>query len=85
VLASPFWNRDGILFVDYLENGVTITAKYYIALLDKLKQQLVSKHRDKPSELLLFLQDPAGLHKAVITHQKSVESDLAHSDYYLFS
>jgi hypothetical protein len=25
----------------------TITAKYYVALLDKLKQLLVSKHRSK--------------------------------------
>jgi hypothetical protein len=35
--------QDGILLVDYLEQGATITAKYYVALLDKLKQQLVSK------------------------------------------
>jgi hypothetical protein len=44
VLASVFWDKDGILFVDYLEKGATIITKYYIALLDKLKQQSVSKH-----------------------------------------
>jgi hypothetical protein len=43
VLASVFWDKDGILLVDFLEKGETITAKYYTALLDKLKQQLVFK------------------------------------------
>jgi hypothetical protein len=32
------------LLVDYLEKGATIMAKYYFALLDKLKRQLISKH-----------------------------------------
>jgi hypothetical protein len=43
VLASVYWDKDGILLVDYLEKGATITEEYYVALLDKLKQQLVSK------------------------------------------
>jgi hypothetical protein len=50
VLASVFWNKDGILLLDYLEKDAAITAKYYIALLDKLKQQLVSKRQDKLSK-----------------------------------
>jgi hypothetical protein len=43
VLASVFWDKDGILLVDYLAKGATITAKYCVALLDRLKQQLGSK------------------------------------------
>jgi hypothetical protein len=38
VLASGFWDKDGILLVDYIEKGANTTAKYYVALLDKLKQ-----------------------------------------------
>jgi hypothetical protein len=38
VLAFVFWDKDGILLIDYLENGATITVEYYVALLDKLKQ-----------------------------------------------
>jgi hypothetical protein len=30
VLASVFWEKDGILLADYLEMGATITVKYYI-------------------------------------------------------
>jgi hypothetical protein len=42
-MASVFWDKNGILLVDHLKKSATITAKYYVALLDKLKQQLVSK------------------------------------------
>jgi hypothetical protein len=31
VLASVSWNKDGILPVDYLEKGATITAKHFTA------------------------------------------------------
>jgi hypothetical protein len=54
------------LLVDYLEKCASITAKYYSALLDKLKQQLVSKL----SKGILFLKDNAAPHKVAITHQK---------------
>jgi hypothetical protein len=50
MLASVFWVKDGILLVDYLEKGATITAEYYVALLDKMKQQLVSKRPGKLSK-----------------------------------
>jgi hypothetical protein len=50
--------------------GATIMAKYYVALLNKLKQQLVSEHRFKLSRGILFFQDNAAPHKAAIMHQK---------------
>jgi hypothetical protein len=39
VLAPVFWDEDGILLVDYLNHH----DKVLLALLNKLKQQLVSK------------------------------------------
>jgi hypothetical protein len=42
-MASVFWDKDGILLVDYLKKGATVTASYYTSLLDKVKQALVSK------------------------------------------
>jgi hypothetical protein len=35
-MAYVFWDNDGTLLVDYLQKAATITAKYYVALLDKL-------------------------------------------------
>ena len=29
VMASVFWDAEGILFIDYLEKSKTITGKYY--------------------------------------------------------
>jgi hypothetical protein len=61
VLASVFWDKDVILLVDYLEKGITIMTKYYVALNRKMKQQLVSNHRGKLSKEILFLLDNAAL------------------------
>jgi hypothetical protein len=56
VLAFVFWGQDGILLVDYLEKGATITVEYCVALLDKLKQQLISKRRGKLSKETCFFK-----------------------------
>jgi hypothetical protein len=69
-LASVFWDRDGILLVDYLEKGATIMRKYHVARLDKLKQRRVSKRQDKPMKGIILLQYSAAPHKVDITQQK---------------
>jgi hypothetical protein len=43
VVVSVSWDKDRILFMVYLEKGATITANCYVALLDQLKQQPISK------------------------------------------
>jgi hypothetical protein len=40
VLASIFWDQDGILLIDYLPQGQTINAEYYSSLLVQLKDIL---------------------------------------------
>jgi len=35
VMALVFWDAEGILFIDYLEEGKTITTKYYSNLLTR--------------------------------------------------
>jgi len=40
VLASIFWDQDGIFFIDYLSKGQTINAEYYSSLLVQLKDIL---------------------------------------------
>jgi len=37
LLASIFWGLDGILIIDYLPNGQTPKAEYYLSLLVQLK------------------------------------------------
>jgi len=40
VVASIFWDQDGILPIDYLPKGQTINAEYYSSLLVQLKDIL---------------------------------------------
>jgi histone-lysine N-methyltransferase SETMAR len=42
-IATVFWDARGIIFVDYLEKGKTITGDYYASLLDQLKNQIEEK------------------------------------------
>jgi hypothetical protein len=70
-----------------------MTAKYYIELLTKLKQQLACKHGGRLSKGILFLQYNSAPHKAAITHKRKLSyfrfevlkhPELAPLDRYLF-
>jgi len=43
VLASIFWDQDGILLINYLPKDQTINAEYYSSLLVQLKDILKEK------------------------------------------
>jgi len=43
VMASVFWDAEGILFIDYLERGKTITGEYYSSLLTRLDEKIPEK------------------------------------------
>ncbi|KAF7284115.1 hypothetical protein GWI33_022574 [Rhynchophorus ferrugineus] len=43
-MASVFWDAHGIIFIDYLEKGMTINSDYYgLALLDRLTDKIAEK------------------------------------------
>lgn len=44
IMATVFWDSQGIIFIDYLEKGKTITGAYYSSLLDRLKTELQKKN-----------------------------------------
>jgi hypothetical protein len=45
-MASEFWNAEGILFIDYLEKGKTITGEYYSNLSTRLDEKIHEKRPD---------------------------------------
>jgi len=47
VFASVFWDKDGILLIDYLPKGQTINAEYYSSLLVQLKDILKEKRQPR--------------------------------------
>jgi len=96
VLASIFWDQDGIILIDYLPNGQTINAECYSSLLVQLNDILKEKGRGKVIKGVLFLHDNATSHRALATQKKLANlgfqcldhppysPDLAPSDYHLF-
>ena len=53
VMACVFWDARGIIYIDYLEKGRTITGVYYAALLDRLVDKIKEKrpHLQKKNSL----------------------------------
>jgi len=95
VLAQIFWDQDGILLVDYLPKGQTLSAEYYPFLLVHLKNILMEKRRGKVIKVVLFLHN-APAHRAFAIPKKLAyvgfrcldhppySPDLAPSDYHVF-
>ena len=70
VLASIFWDQDGILLIDYLPNGQTINTEYYSSLLVQLKDIFNEKCRRKVTKGVLFLHDYALAQRALAIQKK---------------
>ena len=66
VMASVFWDADGILLIDYLQKGQSINGTYYASLLTQLREKIKIKRRRKLIKGVLFHQDNAPIHKSVI-------------------
>jgi histone-lysine N-methyltransferase SETMAR len=91
-----FWDAEGILFVDYLEKGKTITGEYYSNLLTRLDKKIRKKRPSLQKKKIIFHQDNAPAYKSVLAmgklrdlHYELLEHppytpDLAPSDFYLF-
>jgi len=96
ILASIFWDQDGILFIDNLPKGQTINSECYPFLLVQLKDILKENRRGKVTKCVLSLHDNAPAHRPLATQNKmaylgfqcldhpSYSPDLAKSDYHLF-
>ena len=96
IMASVFWDQDGIIMIDYLPKGETITGLYYAQELRKLRDALKKKRRGKLSRGVLLLQDNAPAHTSRVAVAAAAECgyeilphppyspDLAPSDYHLF-
>ena len=95
VMLSCFWDRDGIIMTDYLEQDNKITGNYYSALLAKLRSTLAKKRRGKLQKGILFLHDNAPAHRSMMAVHTSMRGfkilphppyspDLAPSEFFLF-
>lgn len=96
VMATVFWDARGIIFIDFLEKGRTITGLYYTALLDRLSSEIKKKRPHLAKKKVLFHHDNAPSHSSFIAQKKLQElrfeilphppysPDLAPCDFFLF-
>ena len=63
VMASIFWDIQGVIIVDYLEERHTLNGAYYAKELRRLRQDIVEKRRGKLTRGVLLLQDNAPAHR----------------------
>ena len=99
VLASVFWDVQGILFINYLEKGKTINSEYYIALLvcfggkkspknyhkwRRKKYSFTKKDSALCHELIAIMAKLHKLHFELLLHPP-YSPDLTSSHYWLFT
>ena len=96
VMATVFWDSEGIVLIDYLEHGSTIIGTYYSDLIGKCRSALKEKRQGKLRRRMLFHQDNAPAHTSSqarsairnaafkVLHHPPYSTDLAPSDFYLF-
>ena len=96
VMATVFWDSHGVILIDYLQKGKTLTGAYYASLLDKLKNEIAEKRSHLQKKKILFHQDNAPSHTSAFARAKIHElrfelldhlpysPDLAPSDFFLF-
>jgi len=96
ILASSFWDQEGILLIDYLPKSQTINAEYNSSLLLQAKNILKEKRRCKVTKCVLFLHDNAPAHRELAAQKQQAylgfqcldhppySPNLASSDYHLF-
>lgn len=96
VMATIFWDAHGILLIDYLQKGRTITGAYYVELLDRLDAEIKRKRPHLAKKKVLFHQDNAPAHTSRVAKQKIQDlgyellphppysPDLGPSDFFLF-
>ena len=52
-MVTVFWDSQGVIYIDYLEKGKTITGLYYAELLDRFNAELQKKRTQLSEEVLI--------------------------------
>ena len=96
VMATVFWDAQGVIMLDFLAKKSTITVVYYANLLDQLRTVIRDKHQGKLPKWILLQQDNGRVHTCKIAMDdverngyeliphSAYSPDLAPSDYFLF-
>ena len=85
VLATVFWDKDGIFFIEYLPNNTTIEGPYYCNVLTKLTYSIRNKRRDKLSGAICFLHETVSAHRSDVVKSLISLTDMIVLDHIPYS
>ena len=68
-----FWDSQGVIKIDYLEQGRTINGTYYAGKLKRIRQEIARKRRGKLTRGSLLLQDNAPAHNSQVAMTAATE------------
>ena len=81
VMTTVFSDAHGVIFIDYLEKGRTITGAYYAALLDRLVVEIRKKRPHLKKKKILFYHANAPSHTLNIAQAKLYKSSFVTRSY----
>jgi transposase len=96
-MATLFWDRKGVLTVEFMQQGATITSEVYCETLKILLRPIQHKRRGMLTSGIVFLHDNARQHTAARTRallklsnwelfdHPAYSPDLSPSYYHLFT
>ena len=96
VMAIIFWDAKGIIYIEYIVDGGTVTGARFANSVRKFKEAVLKKRRGKVRAGLVLHMDNAPVHTSHVAQAASRESgiellphppyspDLAPSVYWLF-
>lgn len=96
IMCTVYWDRNGVLLVEFLHRGDTINSTTYCETLKKLRRAIQNKRRGMLSRGIVLLHDNARPHTAKRTQDliasfgweqldhPPYSPDLAPSDYHMF-
>lgn len=67
IIATIFWDSEGILLIDYLPPKKTMKGPYYAELIQQLKVITGTKRRRKLTRKVLLLHDNAPVHTSTVS------------------
>ncbi|GBP10736.1 Mariner Mos1 transposase [Eumeta japonica] len=92
IMGSLFWGSKGVIMLEYLDRGATISDSLYAEQIKKMRNEIRKKQRDNQVKTVLVHQDNASAHRSAVAsvgfeilEHPPYSPDYTPSDYYLFS
>jgi hypothetical protein len=71
-MTTVFWDRKGVLMVEFMQQGTTIMSEVYCETLKKLCRAIQNKRREMLTSNVVLLHDNACPHASTTVHTRAL-------------